>query len=45
MMDAYERGPEKSEIDESKFDYNLVPPHLEGRVKAFRNLSIGERWN
>lgn len=32
-----------SEIDETKFDYNYVPPHLEGRVKDCRNLSIGER--
>jgi hypothetical protein len=34
---------EKSEIDESKFDYNFVPPHLDGRVKDFLNLPIGER--
>jgi len=32
-----------SEIDESKFDYNYVPPHLVERVKNCRNLSVAER--
>jgi hypothetical protein len=32
-----------SEIDESKFDYNYVPPHLERRVEDYRKLSMGER--
>lgn len=31
------------EIDESKFDYNYVPPHLADRRKNWLNLSIGER--
>jgi hypothetical protein len=31
------------EIDESKFDYNYVPPHLVERKKNWRSLSPGER--
>ncbi len=34
-----------SEIDESKFDYDFVPPHLEGRMKAYGNLSMALGWN
>lgn len=34
---------DSSGIDESKFDYNYVPPHLEARVRNYRKLSIGER--
>lgn len=32
-----------SEVDESKFDYNYVPEHLEERKKNWRSLSVGER--
>jgi hypothetical protein len=32
-----------SPIDESKFDRTYVPPHLEEKVRNWRNLSIGER--
>ncbi len=31
-------------VDESKFDYTFVPEHLKERVKNWRNLSIGERF-
>ena len=31
------------EVDESKFPYGYVPPHLEERVKNWRSLSVGER--
>ena len=31
------------EIDESKFDYSYVPPHLVERKKNWRKLSVGER--
>ena len=34
---------EPGEIDESKFPYGYVPPHLEERVKNWRSLSVGER--
>jgi hypothetical protein len=30
-------------IDESKFDYNYVPPHLVERKKNWRSLSPSER--
>jgi hypothetical protein len=33
-----------SEIDESKFDYNYVPEHLEERVANHKNLSMEERF-
>jgi hypothetical protein len=31
-------------VDESKFDYTYVPEHLKERVKNWRNLSFGERF-
>jgi hypothetical protein len=31
------------DIDESKFDYDYVPPHLVERKKNWRNLTVGER--
>ncbi len=34
---------DEPEIDESKFPYGYVPPHLEDRVKNWRNLTPGER--
>jgi hypothetical protein len=30
-------------VDESKFDRTYVPPHLEEKVRNWRNLSVGER--
>jgi hypothetical protein len=30
-------------MDESNFDRNYVPPHLEERVRNWKNLSVGER--
>ena len=32
-----------SQIDELKFPYRYVPPHLGERVKNWRRLSVGER--
>ena len=34
---------EPGEIDESKFPYGYLPPHLDERVKNCRSLTIGER--
>lgn len=34
---------EPPEIDESKFPYGYVPPHLEESVRNWRSLSVGER--
>lgn len=31
------------EIDESKFPYGYVAPHLAERVRNWRSLSVGER--
>jgi hypothetical protein len=31
-------------VDESKFDSTYVPEHLKERVKNWRNLSFGERF-
>jgi hypothetical protein len=31
------------EIDESMFDYNYVPEHLNERVRNCESLSVGER--
>lgn len=31
-------------MDESKFDRSYVPPHLEEKVRNWRNLSVGERF-
>jgi hypothetical protein len=31
-------------VDESKFDYTYVPEHLKERVKNWRSLSFGERF-
>jgi hypothetical protein len=31
-------------VDESKFDYTYVPEHLKERVKNWRNLSFGDRF-
>lgn len=33
------------EIDESKFPYGYVPEHLKERVKNWRSLSFGKRFN
>ena len=32
-------------MDESNFDRSYVPPHLEEKVRNWRNLSFGERFN
>ena len=32
-------------VDESKFPYGYLPDHLKERVKNWRNLSFGERFN
>jgi hypothetical protein len=34
-----------SPINESKFDRTYVPPHLEEKVRNWRNLSFSERFN
>ena len=31
-------------MDESDFDYNYVPEHLAEKVRNWRNLSFGERF-
>lgn len=33
------------DVDESKFPYGYVPEHLKERVKNWRSLSFGERFN
>ena len=32
-------------VDESKFPYGYVPEHLAEKVRNWRSLSVGERWN
>jgi hypothetical protein len=31
-------------VDETQFDRSYVPPHLEEKVRNWRELSVGERF-